>query len=527
VTHVRGIYALLAVTIAAGLVSRTIWIDRIPGINGDEAWYGVNVNELLTGGTPFLQTPSGNIVNPVHSLPLLLISLIAAPSFTVLRAPEVWWGVLTVVFAYPLLARPLGSRAAVLTTALLALSPTAIVYSRIGWDPSGAPFFSLLAVACALRDRPVLATLNIVIAYAVHPTTIFMLPFVAAAWVPHAQRRYATYPPQTRRRLHVAAVIAAVAAIPVGAVMVTTVARMGRLPSIEMVTERLTQPSVWAEVWLSALRLFSGVTATVYAAGPLPAAQAMAVDVIAGLVLTIAIAELIARRQESGPARLWLVAGLGGSVVMLHVIGGPIALEPGFERYAVSLVVPLVVVCAVGLDALARSAPRAAVVLTIALCTTYGAVVAGGYFHPLVARGGDAHPTFRTGVPEPKAAAYEFIREVSRDKSIVSVFAEDWWIYFPVRYLAIPDRQRIFVEMLGTTPPVYAPGAVRPAYPHGPDQVFAVVFHGSPAFNQVRDLGGIIFTAADPIGRPILHVIELKTDRPLPFADPPPWSRSN
>ncbi len=71
---------------------RIVALDRLPGINGDEAWYGVNVNVLLEGGTPFLQTPSGNFLNPVHSLPLLLLSLFTEPSFLVLRVPEVCWG---------------------------------------------------------------------------------------------------------------------------------------------------------------------------------------------------------------------------------------------------------------------------------------------------------------------------------------------------------------------------------------------------------------------------------------------------
>src|SRR5690606_14216148 len=200
----RRTFGLLAFALIVAVAARTVAIDRLPGINGDEAWYGVNVNELLAGGTPFRQTPSGNVVNPVHSFPLLLISAIAEPSFVLLRAPEVLWGVLTVLLAYPLLAAPLGRQTALVATLLLAVSPTAVGYARIGWDPSGTPLLSLLAIACALGNRPVLAGVSAAVAYVTHPTSIFFFPVVLGAWGPHAMRLYATVDAVRRRRLALA-----------------------------------------------------------------------------------------------------------------------------------------------------------------------------------------------------------------------------------------------------------------------------------------------------------------------------------
>jgi hypothetical protein len=517
---------LLGAVVLFGVAARVVAIDRLPGINGDEAWYGVNVHEILRGGTPFLQTPSGNVVNPVHSFPLLLISMVARPSFAVLRAPEVWWGVLTMMLAYPLLAAPLGRRAAWLTTLLVALSPTAIVYARLGWDPSGTPFVSLLTMALALRDRPVAAAIGVAVAYLVHPTNIFLAPFAAACWAPHGRRRYLAASEPVRKRLRAAAAIGVSIAIPVGAVLILAVARMGRLPSLEMVVERVVRPSVWRDVWMAFLRLVSGVTATAYAAGPLPTGLAALADVAAFAVMGVATGALLWRATNGDWRSRWLAAGCACSLLMFHVIGGPIALEPGHERYAMSLLIPLTIWAAIGLDAVGIRAFRTMVTLTAAIAVAYLSLAIAGYFHPLVTRGGDAHPTFRTGHVEPKAAAYRHVRREMKPGQIVAVFAEDWWIYWPVRYLAIPDRQSLFVEMLGDTPPVYPAGAARPAYPRPPDQVFAIVFAGGAAWSQVRDSGTVVFTAVDPQERPILYVVALDRHARLPFADPPPWQPS-
>ena len=134
-------------------------------------------------------------------------------------------------------------------------------------------------------------------------------------------------------------------------------------------------------------------------------------------------------------------------------------------------------------------------------------VLAGGYFWPLSSRGGDAHVTFRTGVVEPKAAAYEFIRTRTAAEPAVTVLADDWWLYWPMRYLALPERQRIFVEMLGIAPPVYPPGVVPPR-PTGPTKTFAVVFAEGVAWHRLRSAKPV-FTASDPLGRAIVHVLEL------------------
>ncbi len=181
--------AALTLTIVFAVIVRTVGLGRWPGINGDEAWYGANVQEWLAGRAAFLHTGVGNPLNPLHSVPLVALLRIMDPSPALLRVPEVMWGLLAVVLAYPLLAKPLGRRAAQFAVMLLAFSPAAVAYSRFGWDPSGTPFISLLAIGLALRDRPVMAVLSLLLAFVVHPTNVFLSPIVVMAWGPHAAKR--------------------------------------------------------------------------------------------------------------------------------------------------------------------------------------------------------------------------------------------------------------------------------------------------------------------------------------------------
>ena len=70
----KGINILLIFFTA--IVFRIFELDNIPGINGDEAWYGVMVQKYLQGEIIDIYTPSGNILNPFYIGSLLLINIV-------------------------------------------------------------------------------------------------------------------------------------------------------------------------------------------------------------------------------------------------------------------------------------------------------------------------------------------------------------------------------------------------------------------------------------------------------------------
>jgi hypothetical protein len=510
----RRIVWITAVTIA--LITRSVALGRWPGINGDESWYGVNVQELLIGGTPFLHTGIGNPLNPFHSGLLLALSTIFESSPQLLRVPSVILGMLAVLLAYPLLRGPLGRRAAVLTTLLLAISPTAIAYARLGWDPSDTPLLTLLAIGAALNDRPILALVSIALGFLVHPTNVFVLPVVAGAWAPYAIDRYRRAPSASRRRIIQLTAAATVVAIPLAVMaLVRIAANPGTpLPSVRMVIGRISSPGLWSERLWQTVNLLSGVTASVDTSGPLPLAAAVAATAITALTLTLGlvIGWPAFRASRHGG---WFLAGVGATFAGFHIVALPGALQPGLERYALFLLVPLVILTAIAVDSLTHARPIAARVAAGSLATTMLLVTGGGYFYPLAASGGESAATYRTGVIEPKLAAFRFIESDSASLGAVSVVADDWWLYWTLRYFAGADGPiqvdpANAAQIPGGTRP---PGAKAPSRP-SPSRQYYVAFAGS-ATAAAWGRSPAIFTAVDPLGRPIVEVFRADQPRAL------------
>ena len=506
----RVAYGVWLTALAVAVAARTVELGRWPGLNGDESWYGVNVLEFLNGGTPFWRTGVGNPLSPIHSGLLMLLSTVFEPSPGLLRVPEVILGLAAVAIANPLLSRPLGERAAFIAALLLAVSPTAIAYARLGWDPSGTPLFSLLTVGLAFRDRPMAALVAFVVGYFVHPTNLFLAPVIAAAWAPHAIDRYRQSTARKRALLMGLGIAGVIVAIPLGIWALVRVANNPDtpLPSLTMAIERMFSPLMWLGRLWGAMGLLSGTTTATYIGGPLPWAFGAAIATIAAVILVSAIlfgwSAFRARRHAT-----WLLCGVAVAMAGFHVVAVPAAFQPGFERYALFLLVPLIVLTAVAIDALAERSILAGVAATTVMTVAALAVIVGGYFVPLATRGGDGPQTYRTGAVEPKLAAFRFI-DADRGAGAVTIVAEDWWLYWSLRYFAGVDGP-IHVE---PAPSTSIPGGVRPAGVAAParpaaSKTYVVAFAGS-AFPATLARASAVFTAVDPLGRPILQVFAVE-----------------
>jgi hypothetical protein len=510
----------LLLVITAGLMVRTMELGRLPGINGDEAWYGANVHLLLDGDRPFWRTGIGNIVSPLHSGILIVLEQIAGPSFPLLRVPSVFWGCMALLLAYPVLAPLIGSRSSILMTAILAFSPAAVSQARIGWDPSATMFLSLLTVSLAVSNRPWLCGASFLLALIAHPTNMFLAPIVAMQWWPAILETYRGLSASARRRILWAAALATPPAAILGWGAARTAAHAGFLPSVELVTERVTLPSSWFALGVGVTSLLSGVTSAAAIAGqPPPGLRVVANAAVVAAFAVAAAGYWRSRAVGHAPRMARLAGGLVLSIVAFHIVAGARAFEPGAERYAMFLVVPSAMLCAAGLGWLGRPGSIAGAML----CAALAAMLSFGYFLPLVREGGTSHSTYRTGAVEPKLAAFEFVNAHSRDAQVVVVFAEDWWLYWPIRYLAWHER-RIHVEMLGKYGSwLVPPGASPRRYERPPDRVYAVVFRGGEYGTALKSASAPLFTAMDPLGRPILDVIAVPPSAFAQLRVPTPW----
>lgn len=495
---------LLALLVAA--VTRTFALGRWPGINGDEAWYGVNVQELLAGGAAFFHTGVGNPLNPLHSGLLLILSTVFGSSLALLRVPEVILGLAAVALAYPLLRGPLGGRTAAAVSLLLAVSPTAVAYSRLGWDPSGTPFLAIVGIGCALHNRPLLALASLAFAYLIHPTNIFLAPMVGAAWLPHATKHYALMDDKARRQARIVGLLVLVVAIPSALIVLAKAAGNPDtpLPSMRVAFHRVVSPSEWFARLSGILGLLSGTTAIRDITRPLSPAVIVSANAAIGSLMVVAFT-IGWPRTRASKVSVAVLAGCLASFATLHVIAFPNALEPGFERYGLSLLVPLTIAAAVCCDAAARAHPRRATAMLPAMAGIMTMLLAGGYFYPLAVTGGGAAATYRTGAREPKAAVFDFLAADSGNEP-VKIVADDWFLYWTLRYLAKPQT-RFQVEPAPTVP---IPGGTRPrgaAMPtyRDPVRTYYVSFAGvspPPPFAGTA----AVFAALDPLQRPIVTV---------------------
>src|SRR5262245_15822781 len=81
----RGLIGLNIVALLAVAVwFRCRDLGNLPGVNGDEAWYGVQAELWLRGEPVAWRTPTGNLLNPLFFWPQVALHAIFEPSFGLL-----------------------------------------------------------------------------------------------------------------------------------------------------------------------------------------------------------------------------------------------------------------------------------------------------------------------------------------------------------------------------------------------------------------------------------------------------------
>ena len=493
-----------------------VWnIDSIPGINGDEAWYGIQAIQMLRGETSAWRTPMDNPLNPFYFVPQLLLHALWTPSPGLLRLPALMSGLAALAANSFLCRRLWGVGPAVFSTLLLAVLPINIAYSRFGWDASQTLLASVLVVYPALlavaeaqnRLRWFACSLAAFgAAMLVHPSNIFLGPMALCplyAWRKEIAERLDPRRNAWTRWLPLWAVIIA---LPI------TVAWL-RQDWLAVVLQR--QPSDVFGFLLNYLRLFNGTTIYRFIPGIQPVEAAALADLWRfGDALTLVIAggaamllcRLVWRRREG--ALVSLVLGYSASTAAFFLVAGPTMIAPGWERYGIWLVAPACLLMARAAAELASRHGRLGMTLSIVLAWILLAGFQTRYFQVFRETGGLAHNTFRTAAAEPKQAALAYILSKRVRFEPTWIVTSESWNYRPLRYLALAESQ-VRVERLAE---VQGTQGLEAALVDG--RAWFVEFAGSPDCLAVRQY--LIATeqrfrertVADYGGRAILTVFE-------------------
>ena len=182
---------VVLLVVAAGL--RFWQLDRLPGVNGDEAWYGAMALRWLDGEVIGWRTPTGNPLNPFFLFPLIGLHCCWEPSIALLRAPAVVSGVLACAANFWLCRRVFDRQTAIVSTVILAVLPIDLAYSRFAWDASQSLLFTVFVLYVAHLRPATRGLVAGIIAFAaavwVHPTNLFAAPLAPMPWLyEHRQR---------------------------------------------------------------------------------------------------------------------------------------------------------------------------------------------------------------------------------------------------------------------------------------------------------------------------------------------------
>lgn len=440
--------ALLAVAVFL----RCWHLGNIPGLNGDEAWYGVQALRVVNGQSITWLTPTRNPINPFYFLPLVALHYFFVPSVALLRVVAVASGLVALVVNYLLCRRAFDNRTAYVSTLLLAVLPIDIAYSRFGWDASQSLLATLLVFylpLIQLRANANQAALGagtmfaLAAAILVHPTNVFAI----VLWIVPAIYRRRDGLQQWVRTRKLPAKTWAFAAL-VGLASLGAWLAFQWLPTA---AHRLPGPRDVGPFVAGYVKLFSGTTVYQFISGAglsTPEAGWYASTTIAGTVGCVlfgvwALWGFIVRlSHEAEPADACLGWGWALMLVAFFLVAGPRAIAPHFERYAICLIAPGVLVFSRGIDWWMTASGTRSNRLVVALALAIWLWPAGfyvNYFRAIHERGGMSHVAFHTGEVDPKQAALDYVRAHSEPSRPTAVVCHEWWSYWPLAYFAFGD----------------------------------------------------------------------------------------
>jgi hypothetical protein len=426
--------ALYGGVLGLALLARFVWLDSLPGVNGDEAWFGLLVERLLRDHVWGGMTPTGPPPNPFFVVPLAIVQAIANPAPWVLRAPNVISDMAFIVVGYAGLRSTIGNRPALVFALLAATTPITLIYSRFGWDPSQTPLAAMIFLWACLAGRRVVAVLSLCAAILVHPTNVFLFPILVAFWFKYVRSFLAKITGNVGSGALFSAMLIGVTLIAIPVSLWT-----GRAPLGELLSGGYAQHLVNAVLRIG--DLFSGITVYRYIVGDtvgqvgLILHRIVIFSVLTGLLLTL----FWGARTTQDPRITSLSVGLAASVLPFLIIAGPDGLRPGSERYALFMIAPVLVLLSAALARPFNVASAAGLWFAPFLGSLALISVWLNYFEPLRVSGGEPRDdmegwAFRTAAIEPKMQVAQWVRECVGQRDTVTLWAEGWWMAKPLQY---------------------------------------------------------------------------------------------
>jgi hypothetical protein len=458
-----GTLTVVGILIWAFLL-RVLDLNTVPGLNGDEAWYGVQLERFQAGLPVLFEAPSGRLSSNVFlALVLAPVQLVTGPAIWVLRVPAVIAGVLTVWLAYSSLRSSWGRTTALSAALILAGLPINIAYSRFGWDPSLLGPFTVLVIAFAGRGKWFAAMIAAAAAILVHPTAVFLLPLICCLVIGTNWR--------SGRRPSIVQ-LAGFGLASAGVVMLSQLLG-GPRRSIGL-TDILHRATDYGQAWhfvTDLFSMFSGTTVHTYLVSTEdPSLPLMILESWTLLTsLAVMVAGLYGAFERRAYRDVGLIVGTVASLVLLYLSSEQSAGATDGGRYAMYIVPAIVLAFVVALkhcvflfrtdlperngrlrtDArsfvvVRRSGIAAMLALSVALLT----VATKGYFLPLRQDGTITHEAFYVGHVDTKEQAWQIVSQ-QPELADATLYCQNWWSCYPFEYFAGAAKDAPRITPLG------------------------------------------------------------------------------
>ena len=425
-----GIILLLA------LGFRVIWLSNIPGINGDEAEIGVWSLAVLNGEPVWWKTNNGNLINPFYSTLTAITQAVLPISFVTLRISAVISGLTLLVWNFWAMRKILSLQTALITTIILAVLPINIAYSRFGWGPSQTVLFSSFVLLLALSKKWKLSFIALICSFLVHPTNIFLILPTVGIWVGFQKDHYKSFS-QTKWQplLKPSIILFTLFLIWKQKVYTSSISDLSLFDATYFSLDNIF-------LYLLRIgRLVTGATIYEFIAGSVAEKNYFLFDsaFIVGLILYLS--------QLKKQIKHWpnSMKGFGIGFLCAQIvnafIAGPQTLAPHFERYGLWMVFPAVVLVSYSFTNknIKKHFPKT-VVITFLIALVYLGSFWHYYFAHILQTGGTSHRTFITSAIEPKQQVVEYLRSQATKEYPATVYAQDWWLYWPMKYLTFKEE---------------------------------------------------------------------------------------
>ena len=439
----------LAAIVAVGLYFRLARLGSVPGLNADEYFCLVSFQALVSGDpTLGLFVPTGRILDLFYAVPAYLFDLVLPHTAATIRAPAAFSGLLMAAVAFALLRKTRSTFVATVVTVLAVVMPIHISYSRLGWEYSQIPLAALLVVACALKGRVWIAGVALAGGILVHPAIAYLAPMLGFVIAQQLLGK--------KKPARLAAIGLGVGALFTGLLFLAMRSLAGDVRGMlgEIPGNLLAGQKLGAFLQLYANLFGAGVARQNLSDAPVIVFDAFhSAFLAANAMLYLAyFATFGARRKRDADAgrELAVVCGLLAAIAGFYLTRGPAGVTPPYERYALFLVMPTLIVLAVMVERLATTAPRQGLALAAACAIAWGLLweFKTGYFDYFEKTGGEnAHLTYRTNEVDPKDAAYRWVH--ARGPAPV-IYVKEWRTYWPVHYVASADPSTRVVSLSKT-----------------------------------------------------------------------------